>query len=317
MVYKKKISNTSFSNDGNLVNELVTILNYNYFRITSFLASSKIEEKTKKLANLKEKIYQSKYSNYYSISKSWFNTYIVFKNKCLNNKLEDNPKSKSSKDLKKIYTKNSKELDDKIKIDDKSKIKYDEKNKFIDDIDDYFFEKKNRIKTTLEKKKTIMKKFEDISNIDKNSTLNIDYVNLAYTNNEKLFQDEKNRNKRAIMINIIDLFNLFLKKNQETLILNFIKYYKNNDIKKQRYEDFLHECILPLGFSDISFFIDNFISEDKDMFNVRLEETIFSFDKMYECSADKNLSFVHNLMITFNLSQDLELQNSVLNLMYK
>ena len=84
-------SKQSIPKQSKLVNHMVSLLNYNYFKFfKNMKTNSKVEEKTKKLASLKDKIYQAKYSNYYAISRSWFNTLIVFKTKLLNKKLEDN-----------------------------------------------------------------------------------------------------------------------------------------------------------------------------------------------------------------------------------
>ena len=134
MVYKKKSSLTSISIKGDLINQLFAILNYKYSMFYTN-AYSKIEEKNQKLTNLKEKINQSKYSNYYSISKSWINTYLFYKTKCLNNKLNDNQSKKTIVKTTKYF-------------DNTKKIKYNNNtNIIIEDIDDYFYEKKIRKKT--------------------------------------------------------------------------------------------------------------------------------------------------------------------------
>jgi hypothetical protein len=101
------------------------------------------------------------------------------------------------------------------------------------------------------------------------------------------------------------------------MLINFIKYYQSQDIRKKGFEDFISQCVAPLGLSDITHYIKNFIGEDQTIFNSKLEEKMFNLHKIYDCSVDKNLTFVHNLMITFNLSQDLELQNNVLRVLYR
>ena len=303
MVYKKKSSLTSISIKGDLINQLFAILNYKYSMFYTN-AYSKIEEKNQKLTNLKEKINQSKYSNYYSISKSWINTYLFYKTKCLNNKLNDNQSKKTIVKTTKYF-------------DNTKKIKYNNNtNIIIEDIDDYFYEKKIRKKTILKKKRSV--NLNNSIGDEKGYLFNkkseyIDYNDISFSNYDKIFKDEKNQNKREIMINIIDLFNVFLSKNQETLILNFINFYKANDMEKLSYEDFLKNCVLPINYSEISHYVEKFISEDKNTFNTELENMIINFNKYI---SDKTC-FVHNLIITFNICYDLELQTSVLNLIYK
>jgi hypothetical protein len=304
-------SKLSIPKHSKLVNHLVSILNYNYFKFfKNMKTNSKVEEKTKKLANLKEKIYHSKYSNYYTISRSWFNTLIVFKTKLLNKKLEENT-FKHSISIKKLNSKGLKEMDDKNR--------YSEKNKILDEVDDYFYDKKSRMKLPPMKKKTLFR-LDDVNSIsDKNNKSvlnNVDYNQVSY-NNEKIIQEDKNRLKREIITSILDLFNLFLTKNHEQLIINFINYYQNKNIKNLDYKDFLSNCVVPLEFNHVSHYVEKFLSEDDNTFNSNLEEKIFNLNKIYICEGDKNLTFVHNLMIAFNISQDLELQNNILRLIYR
>ncbi len=116
------------------------------------------------------------------------------------------------------------------------------------------------------------------------------------------------------MSKIIDLFSLLVKQNNQIILENFLRYYKDNE--KHEFSDFVKKCVPGIYSSEINSFISQFM-EDDNKFNQSLDNQLFNYQKLIRCEEYQELNFVHYLLIVFNLSSDLELQESVLSLIYR
>lgn len=185
---------------------------------------------------------------------------------------------------------------------------------------------------------------EDSKIISENSSLIIDINNedISLTNsndknnnainiskNSNFFEQTIEINKSFINNEIISLFELFIKKNYSLMMNKFIDFYidssennfnfeRNNKNKENAFNLFLNMCIPPFDCDEINSYINTFLSfEIKHKKNLKKWEIDFyNFYNMKNQEIKPNLCLIYNLMISYNISDALELQEKILFLIY-
>ena len=213
--------------------------------------------------------------------------------------------------------------------DNKEKLNFNEDDKESEDIDnnsDEFYssqelendeknkENENENKKYLHSFGTIKKRITL-----KNTKNNFDNDFRNNITKNVTFEDEKTHNKNEISKNIINIFKLLIKKNISILNENFYDYYNNLEYKKDKpisFDYFIERCVpnLDSGINRINNLIRKFCEEEiksklpceKELSNLNLE---FGEKRI-------DLNFIQNLFIAFNITDDLEMQESIISLIY-
>ncbi len=197
------------------------------------------------------------------------------------------------------------ELDDKLDDD-----KNNEKNYLVD----FDLKKKNTHLKSLMTKTTNSNAYYKLSS----TLLDDDYNDLT-----KILttEDEKTYNKNEISKNIINIFKLMIKNNIHILNENFYDYYNRFEFKKNENEfelnDFIENCIpnLNSGINKINSYIQTFC-EEKINSKIKNEKNLINLNIDFEDKIDKNLNFIQNLVVAFNITDDLEMQEAIMSLLY-
>jgi hypothetical protein len=143
----------------------------------------------------------------------------------------------------------------------------------------------------------------------------LDRSDISITNDE-----EKLKYKNETIQNVLTLFNLFIKKNNDAMVENFINYYhttpKFND---EMLPEFAKNCLPPLDTSPIAYYVDNYLEDEFKKYQLFSKVKIYNFNQfMFNKNNTKNnkFNFVHNLMLAFNITDDLDIQENVLKVLY-
>lgn len=135
-------------------------------------------------------------------------------------------------------------------------------------------------------------------------------------------EDEKTKNKNEISKNIINIFKLIIKKNIQLLNENFYDYFLGLDYSSENdedfsFEDFISHCVpnLDSGLDSVNRLIRKYC-EKKIRSKLSCANELSNFNLEFDDKKDKNLNFIQNLIIAFNITDDLEMQEALLSLIY-
>ena len=160
------------------------------------------------------------------------------------------------------------------------------------------------------RKKMSMKNPRNFDNEEKNN---------AFPRNVT-FEDEKTHNKNEISKNILNIFKLIIKKNISKLNENFYDYYNNIEYKKGKeisFDNFIEYCIpnLDSGMNKINYFIRKFCEKEINS-KLPCEKELSNLNLEFVEKRSENLNFIQNLFIAFNITDDLEMQETIISLIY-
>ena len=155
---------------------------------------------------------------------------------------------------------------------------------------------------------------------EKQNTINTD----DYNDISKVItsEDEKTHNKNEISKNIINIFKLIIKKNIQILNENFYDYFNELEYEGTTefdFDDFIEHCVpnMDSGVDSVNKMIRKFCEEKiKSKMKSSVSSQLSNFNLEFDDKKDKNLNFIQNLIIAFNITDDLEMQEALLSLMY-
>jgi hypothetical protein len=144
--------------------------------------------------------------------------------------------------------------------------------------------------------------------------------------NENFREDERKKNKKEVITNILSLFELFLKKNITFMLDNFVNFYQQAKIdeveNEKNFQDFIKFCVPAIeGSSEIQHYIRNYSLGEKENKSRKnfWNQNLYNLtgNSLFDSLHDNKLGFVHNLMIAFNITDELEIQENILKIIYK
>ena len=156
---------------------------------------------------------------------------------------------------------------------------------------------------------------------DRANTLN---MNDDYNDISKVItsEDEQTTNKNEISKNIINIFKIIIKQNIQTLTNNFYDYYSRlhyNEHKQCKYNfnSFIENCVpnLDSGLTEINVMLRSFC-EKKFRSKLPCHRRLSNFNLEFDDKRVKDLNFTQNLIVAFNITDDLSMQEAILSLIY-
>ena len=156
---------------------------------------------------------------------------------------------------------------------------------------------------------------------DRANTLN---MNNDYNDISKVItsEDEQTSNKNEISKNIINIFKIIIKQNIQTLTNNFYDYYSKlryNEHKQCKYNfnSFIENCVpnLDSGLTKINVMLRSFC-EKKFHSKLPCQRRLSNFNLEFDDKRVKDLNFTQNLIVAFNITDDLSMQEAILSLIY-
>ena len=250
------------------------------------------------------------------LKKKSTNVMILFKNNLLKKKTK-----KTSFEDKNLVEINGNDSDEKKSNSLLNKNNYYSNNELDEKSDDEKnFEKNFDYDVKKSRLKSLMTKSSNSNAYYKipSSLLDDDYNDIT-----KILttEDEKTFNKNEISKNIINIFKLMIKNNIHILNENFYDYYNRFEFKKNENQfelkDFIENCIpnLNSGINKINSYIQTFCEEEINS-KIKNEKNLINLNIDFEDKIDKNLNFIQNLVVAFNITDDLEMQEAIMSLLY-
>jgi hypothetical protein len=348
-VYESKIliNGQDYSeNEFKLLSNLMNFLTNS--KSTKKISTTLQDEMNIKQIILKDRISKSSQNNYLTIANSWLNVYLVYKNKLSKvGQEEDIGKvSQRGKTMRKSFISLNKsrnkrgnmsysqiegDSEDEIKLKDSA----DEDKTLITSRGDkrgdslIVGKKGKEEKAEKKRKRRESKKSESVMVISPKKKKPIDY-NLEMVKMGKkdisdirsevsyISDEERLKFKNEIIQNVLTLFNLFIKKNNEAMVENFIYFYHHTkEFNDDMLPDFAKHCLPPLDSSPISKYVDYYLEDEFRKYKLSTRSKIYNFNQFMGGRGSTNkFNFVHNLMVAFNLTDDLDIQENVLKVLY-
>jgi hypothetical protein len=336
-VYESKILINSQNHSENEFKLLANLMNFlTYTKSTKKISTTLQDEMNLKQIILKDRISKSSQNNYLTIANSWLNVYLVYKNKLSKVGQEDDIKQSQRKSLRKSLQLSTKPRNKKDNVsvsqiedsEDEIKLKEsaDEDKTLITSrgskkVSSLIMEKKKEKRLKRRKSESVMvispKKKRPID-------YNLEMVSFKKKNESDLrseisyvSDEERLRYRNEITQNVLTLFNLFIKKNNEAMIENFIHYYHHT----QKFDDdmlpeFSKNCLPPLDISPISKYVSRYLEDEFRKYKLLTKVKIYNFNQFMTSKNSNKFNFVHNLLLAFNLNDNLDIQEHVLKLLY-
>lgn len=156
--------------------------------------------------------------------------------------------------------------------------------------------------------------------------------------------DINKKNKNKVIFQIFSLFQMFLEKNINSMLKKFFKYFlfiskllyddedindlKENIVNKnpeESFQKFITYCVCPLSCtSDTLYYFKSFLKSEYELIKNNISkhnENIFDdfndFNNLFVYQLKPQMSFIHNLMISFNLAETIDIQEQILYFIYQ
>ena len=135
-------------------------------------------------------------------------------------------------------------------------------------------------------------------------------------------ENEQTSNKNEISKNIINIFKIIVKQNVQTLTNNFYDYYSRlrytqHKQCKYSFDSFVEHCVpnLDSGLNEINAMLRSFC-EKKFRSKLPCHRRLSNFNSEFDDKRTKDLNFTQNLIVAFNITDDLSMQEAILSLIY-
>ena len=308
---------------------LISFFKLNQIMFSSSKSSNIIQgDMVIKEKNILERIIKTEHEKYISISETWHKIYQIFK-RVLISELEENFYIEEKKKYDFLHLKSNKKGEpynvtrelkkEMAEKDDNNMNNIVSQNKLIEN-DEIKILKDYKQNNIIEKENFIDNdKYEEGNKDEKNENNLFNRLDGESKNYIMITREDlKKENRIKLIKDIVSVFKLLINKNINYLKKNFIKYYSKNAIEGNEFifEEFIQECIPNLedGNENINRLIRRFCEPKID--NTFDENEYINLNNFFDSSNFDDLNFIQNLIIAFSTSDDEEIQEIILGLLY-
>ena len=322
-------------NEKDFLNFLISFLRLKNIIFTTLKISNILQgDMITKEKSILERITKTEHEKYISVSETWHKIYQIFR-RVLMNEIEDKFYLKEKKDTKNgfLHLKSRKKGDppifkeDLLDKEENNLNNITSQNKLVenDEIKNLKENKSNFNKNSLPEN-DISEDFNNDNESDKKSEQSIkrneNIFNrlIGETRNYEIItrEDAKKENRIKLIQNIVGVFKLLITKNINFLKKNFVAYYSekvnsNNDFI---FEEFIQRCIPSLndGNEDINELIRQYCEPEIE--NIFPSDGYINLNNFFDSSKSDDLNFIQNLIISFATSEEEEIQEIIIGLLY-